>query len=88
MPLYEYKCIDCASITTDFRTVDKRNSCPSCVFCGEPTKKIFSKLGPPNFSWPEGGVTMENCEANPVHFETRTQAKNYAKKHKMELGCL
>ncbi len=88
MPLYTYQCLSCEKEQDEFKTVEDRELCPSCKNCASPTKKLISRLGSVNFGWPKGGVTMENCEANPVHFETRSQAKTYAKKHNMELGCL
>ena len=59
-----------------------------CERCGGIMVLTVFKSNGPGPLWPEGGVTLEHAEANPVHFKSRSDAKNYAKKHNVELGCL
>ena len=87
MPLFDYRCPLCKCNTEEF--VHKTDEKVFCSICGTLSDKQFpTQLGPVNFGWPEGGVTMEHAGPEPVHFETREQAKKFAKENNMELGCL
>lgn len=87
MPLYNYLCHVCDEQEEEF--VHKKNDEVLCLKCGNKKHRLFPlSLGPINFGFPEGGVTMEHVGPTPVHFETRQQAKRYAKEHNVDLGCL
>lgn len=85
--MYDYLCHVCDTQEQHF--VHKREDEVTCEKCGEPKHRLFNtKLGPINFGWPEDGITLEHVGPEPVHFNTRKEAKEYAKKHDLQLGCL
>ena len=94
MPLYDYECGKCKHVEVDVYMPSRRYaeskegnvSCPQCS--GVMTRLFPTNFGPPNFGWPEDGITMEHCEAKPVHFKSRSDAKRYAREHNVDLGCL
>ena len=43
MPLYEYRCIKCKTVTGYMRSTDDRNKPAVCSECGGPAKRIFSR---------------------------------------------
>jgi putative FmdB family regulatory protein len=87
MPIYDFKCTTCGKKQEEFvHQWEEEVLCPKCKTAME---RLFpSQLGPPNFGFPEGGVTMEHVGPTPVHFATRSEAQRYAKENNMELGCL
>jgi len=42
MPLYEYRCKRCRSITAYMRPMDSRNEVATCSECGGPCARIIS----------------------------------------------
>lgn len=42
VPVYDYKCPECHSLTAEFRKVDNRHDCPKCSSCGTITEKVIS----------------------------------------------
>jgi putative FmdB family regulatory protein len=45
MPVYSYRCTQCAKVTDAFRKVDDREDCPRCSLCYAPTvKKIVPTM--------------------------------------------
>lgn len=50
MPLYEYKCRECGTLTEAFRRVARRNRAPKCE-CGGKTKKVFSRASTDVLNW-------------------------------------
>jgi putative FmdB family regulatory protein len=42
MPIYTYRCADCAEVTDAYRSVAERDNCPPCEVCGGKTKKIIA----------------------------------------------
>jgi len=43
MPLYEYRCMECHSVTGYMRPSDRRDEIATCSECGMPARRIFSK---------------------------------------------
>ena len=87
MPLYDYICPKCKNEQRDF--VWKWEEEVDCEECGELTERQFpTSMGPIGFGWPEGGVTLEHAESQPIHLKTRREAKDYERKHNVQLGCL
>ena len=43
MPLYEYRCMSCRSVTRYMRPMAKRNETAMCPDCGMPARRIISK---------------------------------------------
>ena len=43
MPLYEYRCMACRSVTSYMRRTAKRNEPATCPECGMPARRIISK---------------------------------------------
>jgi putative FmdB family regulatory protein len=87
MPLYEYKCLKCKTDTEEF--VWKWKEEVFCEECGELLERQFpTRMGPIGFGWPEGGITLEHAESQPIHLKTRRQAKEYERKNNVQLGCL
>jgi len=42
MPIYEYKCIECGSITENLESISANNKSINCSNCGNKAKKIIS----------------------------------------------
>jgi len=42
MPLYEYRCMSCRSVTSYMRPAARRNETATCPECGMPARRIFS----------------------------------------------
>lgn len=75
MPLYSYECLACKQVTDDFRTVEKRNECPTCE-CGGETRKIIAHYAAhgdmdPYYDW---------------NLDTYIKNKNHRKKVMREQG--
>ena len=87
MPLYNYICPTCKDEGEEF--VFKWEEEVLCEECKTAKERQFpTSMGPISFGWPEDGITLENAEANPIHLKTRRQAKEYERKHNVQLGCL
>ena len=43
MPLYEYRCMKCRSVTGYLRPADRRNEVAYCSECGAAARRIISK---------------------------------------------
>jgi putative FmdB family regulatory protein len=87
MPLYQYKCLKCQTEEEEF--VFKWDEEVLCEGCQSPKERQFpTHMGPIGFGWPEGGITLEHAESQPIHLKTRKQAKQYERKHNVQLGCL
>jgi len=52
MPLYEYRCMKCRSVTSYMRPMARCNEPATCPECGMPARRIFSIPQKP------GGVEM------------------------------
>lgn len=87
MPLYDYICPECNTTENEF--VFKWDEEVLCEECESVKERQFpTSMGPINFGWPEGGVTLEHAESQPIHLKTRREAKKYERDHNVKLGCL
>ena len=88
MPLYDYICPSCQHKFEEIVLYRKKDlvKCEKCLTIA--TWQFPSSLGPVNWGWPDGGITMEHAGPRPVHFENRQQAKEFEKKNNVKLGCL
>lgn len=87
MPLYNYICPKCKTEESEF--VFKWDEEVLCEECDSVKERQFpDNMGPINFGFPEGGITLEHAEATPIHLNSRKEAKDYEKKNNVQLGCL
>ena len=87
MPLYDYICPKCKTTENEF--VFKWDEEVLCEECGSVKERQFpTSMGPINFGFPENGIVLEHAEAQPIHLKSRKEAKEYAKKNNLQLGCL
>jgi len=87
MPLYNYKCLKCQTEEEEF--VFKWDEVVECEECGCQKERQFpDSMGPIGFGWPEGGVTLEHAESQPIHLKSRKDAQDYQRKNNVQLGCL
>ena len=89
MPIYNFKCKVCKKVLEDELTVSWEQI-PTC--CNQPMIRLFpvptidNKRRVGGTIFPIGGVTIQHVEANPVHFNSRQELKNYEKEHNVEIG--
>lgn len=86
MPMFDYKCLSCGH-----KQMDEFVHCVSdtvcCPICNKPMERMFpTKVG--SLIFPIDGITLEHAEANPVHFNSYKELRDYAKRKNLELGAI
>ena len=80
------RCIECQN---EWLGVNAEHWVPEpCDLCGSEMSLTGFSTECITIGWPEEGITMEHVGPEPVHFKSRTEAKQYARENNVELGCL
>lgn len=82
MPIFDFVCDKCGKELDD-EFIHNESYIPKC--CKE---KMRKKIGIYHFGFPEFGITLNNVESKPVHFNSRQELINYKRKHNLQLGAL
>jgi putative FmdB family regulatory protein len=84
MPVYDFSCKKCGTVTELF--VHRFDSSVTCSACGLPMKQIPAV---PNIhTFPAEGIHLEHVSATGETFHSRNEMRAYAKLHNLELGAL
>jgi len=82
MPIFDFKCSGCGRQVLD-ALIRKEEEIPVC--CQNQMEKIPARI---HSGFPEFGITLENVAEKPVHFSSKRQMQDYARKNNLELGAL
>lgn len=90
MPIYDFECKECGKKIED----EFVNSWEESLFCCDkqmeklfPIPTITSKRKIGGIIFPIDGVTIEHAEANPIHFSSQRELKEYEKKNNVMIGA-
>ena len=91
MPVYDFICKKCNKELKD-EFVHSWEEAPSC--CNRQMERLFpvptirfkhERIG--GIIFPIDGVTIDHAEANPVHFNSYKELKEYEKKNNVMIGA-
>ena len=85
MPVFDYKCPTCGTVTDAF--VHKHDDLVQCPECLVSMVKIYTSF-PQVHLFPNGGITLKNLPGGPKTFSSQGEMRRYANKHNLELGAL
>lgn len=81
MPTYEYRCLTCSKITSEYRSVENRNISPICSCTGEMVKVISA----PSMVMPD--IKAYNLPGTKKWITSRGQHREHLIKHDLiEVG--
>jgi putative FmdB family regulatory protein len=71
VPIYEYRCQKCDNLTSEYRTVERRNETPICS-CGGHTDKVISA---PSMVIPD--IQPYNVPGTSKYITSRSEHREY-----------
>ena len=83
MPIYDLRCEKCGKKLLD-EYIPVADKLPKC--CDQVMRKNPVNIIHPGF--PKYGLTLDNVDVKPVHFDTRNQLRDYKRKHNLQLGAM
>jgi len=75
MPLYDYRCKNCAATVEAVRTIATRHESPSCQECGGDTSLAITTIVPVSETWKQNYAKLQHVPYHPEDSRSSTRVE-------------